>query len=520
MHLTELAREHGGKPAVIMAGSGATLSYAELDRQSNKIAQLFRARGLRPGDHIAVLMENRPEFFPVVWAAQRAGLFYTPVNWHLSAAEAAYIVADCGARLLVASSGLEELAAAAATAAPALRARLTVGPPVPGVESLADAISATPETPVPDELEGYYMLYSSGTTGQPKGILPALTGQPFGTGLNIDSTMKNAFGFSPDTVFLSTGPLYHGAPIGWSLGTIRNGGTVVVMERFDAVRALELIERSRVTHAQFVATMFVRMLKLPDAERAAFDTSSLRLVVHSAAPVSVEVKERLIDWVGPIVSEFYAGSEGNGFCLIDSPTWLRRKGSVGKPLVGEVHICDDDGRELPAGEIGTVWFSGTRRFSYHNDPAKTAGVYNDQGWSTLGDMGSVDADGYLYLADRRTDLILSGGVNIYPREIEDALALHPAVADIVVVGVPDEEMGQRVHAVVQPAVPGSGTPELAAELISFCRSRIAHYKAPRAVSFDDELPRLPSGKMLRRLLTDRYRTLPAGDFLRGPGAGP
>jgi long-chain acyl-CoA synthetase len=505
MHLTELARTHGDKPAVIMAASGDQLTYAELERQSNQIAQLFRARGLRPGDHIAVLMENRPEFFPVVFAAQRAGLFYTPVNWHLSAAEAAYIVADCGARLLIASGVLEELAAAAA-AAPALEGRLTVGPPVPGVESLHDAVAGLPGTPVPDETEGYYMLYSSGTTGQPKGILPALTGQPFGSGLNIEHVMRNSYGFGPDTVFLSTGPFYHGAPIGWTMGTIRNGGTVVAMERFDPVRALELIQRHKVTHGQFVGTMFVRMLKLPDTTRAAFDTSSLRVVVHSAAPVSVEVKQAMIDWLGPILYEFYSGSEGNGFCLIDSPTWLEHKGSVGRPLVGELHICSDDGDELPVGEVGTVWFSGTRKFSYHNDPAKTAGVFNDRGWSTIGDMGSVDAEGFLYLADRRTDLILSGGVNIYPREIEDALALHPAVADIVVFGLPDEEMGQRVHAVVQPAVPASGSPELADELIAFCRARIARYKAPRTIAFEDELPRLPSGKMLRRVLMDRYRS--------------
>ena len=454
-------------------------------------------------------MENRPEFFPVVWAAQRSGLLYTPVNWHLSAAEAAYIVADCGACLLVSSGDLEELAAAAAASAPGPARSADRRPaPWPGWSRWPDAAAPMPgHAGRRTSCEGYYMLYSSGTTGQPKGILPALTGQPFGTGLNIDATMKNAFGFSPDTVFLCTGPLYHGAPIGWSLGTIRNGGTAVVMERFDAVQALRLIERHRVTHGQFVATMFVRMLKLPEAERAAFDTASLRLVVHTAAPVAVEVKEAMIAWLGPILTEFYAGSEGNGFCLIDSPTWLGHRGSVGKPILGEVHICDDDGEELPAGQIGTVWFSGTRRFSYHNDPAKTAGVYNDQGWSTLGDMGSVDAEGFLYLADRRTDLILSGGVNIYPREIEDALALHPAVADIVVFGVPDDEMGQRVHAVVQPAVPGAGSPELATELINFCRSRIAHYKAPRAVSFEDELPRLPSGKMLRRLLMDRYRAL-------------
>jgi acyl-CoA synthetase (AMP-forming)/AMP-acid ligase II len=450
-------------------------------------------------------MDNRLEFFPVVWAAQRSGLLYTPVNWHLSADEAAYIVADCGARLLVSSSELEELAASAAASASALQGRLTVGPPVPGVESLADAIASLPDTPVPDELEGYYMLYSSGTTGQPKGILPELTGQPFGTGLNIDHTMKNVFGFSPATVYLCPGPLYHGAPIGWSLGTIRNGGTVVVMERFDAARALSLIERYRVTHGNFVPTMFVRMLKLPAAERAAFGPSSLRLVVTAAAPISVEVKEQMIAWLGPILTEFYAGTEGNGFCVIDSATWLSHKGSVGQPIVGEAHICSDDGDELPAGEIGTVWFSGTRRFSYHNDPKKTAGAYNEKGWSTLGDMGYLDSEGYLYLADRRTDLILSGGVNIYPREIEDALALHPAVADIVVLGVPDEEMGQRVHAVVQLAVPGAGTPELASELIDFCRSRIAHYKAPRSVSFTGELPRTPSGKMLRRLLMDRYR---------------
>jgi acyl-CoA synthetase (AMP-forming)/AMP-acid ligase II len=507
MHLTHLAREHAGKPAVIMAGSGASLSYAELERQSNQVAHLFRSRGLKPGDHIAILMENRLELFPVVWAAQRCGLLYTPVNWHLSADEAAYIVTDCGARLLVASGTLGELAAAAVAAAPALEGALAVGPPLPGAESLADAVASLPGTPVPDEVEGSSMYYSSGTTGRPKGILPELTAQPFGTGLNIDHVMKNAFGFSPAAVYLCPGPLYHAAPLSWSLGTIRNGGTVVVMESFDPARALSLVERYRITHGQFVPTMFVRMLKLPEAERAAFGTSSLQLVIHAAAPVSVEVKERMIAWLGPIVTEYYAGSEGNGFCMIDSPTWLGHRGSVGKPIGGAVHICSDDGAELPPGEIGAVWFSDTRRFSYHNDPEKTAGAYNDKGWSTLGDMGYLDAEGYLYLADRRTDLILSGGVNIYPREIEDALSLHPAVADIVVFGIPDEEMGQRVHAVVQPAVAGAGTPELAGELIDFCRSRIAHYKAPRSVSFEDELPRLPSGKMLRRLLMDRYRQL-------------
>jgi len=504
MNLTRLAAVHGDKAAVIMGGSGAALSYAELERRSNQVAHLFRARGLRPGDHIAILMENQLELFPVVWAAQRCGLLYTPVNWHLSGEEAAYIVADCGARLLVSSSSLEPLAALAASA-PALRGRLTVGDPLPGVESLSLAVGGMPDTPVPDELEGYYMFYSSGTTGRPKGIKPELTGEPFGTGLGIDSVMRAAFGFSPETVYLSPGPLYHAAPLGWSLGTVRNGGTVVVMERFDASRALELIERYHVTRGQFVPTMFVRMLKLSQAERDARDVSSLRLVIHAAAPISVEVKEQMIEWFGPILTEFYAGSEGNGFCMIDSPAWLAHKGSVGRPLVGRVHICSDDGAELPVGQTGTIWFSGTNRFTYHNDPDKTATAYNSEGWSTLGDMGYVDSEGYLYLADRRTDLILSGGVNIYPREVEDALAMHPAVADVAVIGVPDDEMGQRVHAIVQPAPGAVAGPGLASELIEFCRSRIAHFKAPKTVSFSSELPRTPSGKMLRRVLAELHR---------------
>lgn len=487
-----------------MAGSGERLSYTELERQSNQVAHLFRSRGLRPGDHVAILMENRLEMFPVVWAAQRSGLLYTPVNWHLSGDEAAYIVADCGARLLVSSSAVEDLAALAAASAPALRGRLSVGAPVAGVESLAEAAAAMPGTPVADEVEGCYMYYSSGTTGRPKGIIRELTSQPFGTGLPLDTVMKMAFGFSASAVYLSPGPLYHAAPLGWSLGTVRNGGTVVVMERFDASLALSLIGRYQVTHGQFVPTMFVRMLKLPEAERAGIELSSLRMAIHAAAPVSVEAKERMIDWFGPILTEYYAGSESNGFCMIDSATWLTHKGSVGKPLAGAVHICSDEGDVLPAGETGIVWFSGTSRFTYHNDPAKTAAAYNDRGWSTLGDMGYLDAEGYLYLADRRTDLILSGGVNIYPREIEDALLLHPSVADVAVLGVPDDEMGQHVHAVVQPAVRGSGSSELASELIGFCRSRIAHFKAPRSVSFEDELPRTPSGKMLRRVLVERY----------------
>jgi acyl-CoA synthetase (AMP-forming)/AMP-acid ligase II len=345
-----------------------------------------------------------------------------------------------------------------------------------------------------------------------------LTGQPFGTGLGLEIVMRMVFGFSPSSVYLCPGPLYHAAPLGWSTGTTRIGGTVVVMERFDAAAALSLIERYRITEGQFVPTMFVRMLRLPEAEREKYDLSSLRLAVHAAAPVAVEVKRAMIDWLGPVLAEYYAGSEGNGICVIDSADWLAHPGSVGRPLGVEVHIVGEDGAEVPAGEVGTVYFSGGSPFEYHNDPGKTASAFNPSGWSTLGDMGYVDDEGYLYLADRRTDLIVSGGVNIYPREVEEALAPHPAVADVAVIAVPDAEMGQRVHAVVQPAVAGAGSPELAAELIEFCRARIARFKSPGSVTFEDSLPRTPSGKMLRRVVAERYRdgapaatsSLPAG----------
>jgi len=497
MQLTELAAELKGKPAVVMGGSGATLSYRELEHRSNQIARLFREWGLRTGDHIALLFDNTIDVFPIVWAAQRSGLLYTPVNWHLSQAEATYIVENCEARLLLSSPALEGSAAAIGRANPELE-RIVTGD-VPGVRSLARLVRGVSTEPIEDEAEGYYMFYSSGTTGRPKGILPEISGLPFGGGLPIDHRMATGFGFGRDTGYLSPGPIYHAAPLAWIIGTIRNGGTAVVMEKFDAENALRLVERYRITHGQFVPTMFVRMLKLPAAVRRRYDVSSLRAVVHSAAPCPVEVKEQMIDWFGPKLVEFYGGTEGSGFFMIDTPAWLAHKGSVGTPLRGVVHICDDEGNELRPGEIGTVWFSDAGRFSYHRDAGKTANAYNDKGWNTLGDLGHVDKEGFLYLSGRRADLILSGGVNIYPREIEDVLTLHPAVEDVAVIGIPDAEFGQRVHAVVQPAEWATAGPELAAELIAYCRNNIGHYKCPKTVSFAT-VPRLPSGKILRRAL--------------------
>ncbi|WP_433598251.1 AMP-binding protein [Nocardia sp. CA-135953] len=495
MNLTRLAGELGDKPAVVMGESGVALSYRELEARSNRIAGLFRKLGLRAGDHVAVLFDNTLEVFPVLWAAQRAGLFYTPVNWHLTVAEAAYIVENCGARLLVHAASLSQIA----EQLPDLD-RVATGSGAHGLDELCATQSSDP---IPDEAEGYYMLYSSGTTGRPKGILPELSGAPFGSGLPIDHVMAERFGFDCDTVYLSPGPIYHAAPLGWSMGVIRNGGTVVMMERFDAARALDLIERHRVTHGQFVPTMFVRMLKLPESERIRRDVSSLRVVVHAAAPCPSAVKRAMIEWFGPTLVEFYAGSEGSGFCMIDSAEWLAHPGSVGKALIGVPHICDESGRELPVGAVGTVWFSDVPQFRYHGDSNKTAAAHNAAGWNTLGDLGRLDEEGYLYLSGRRGDLIISGGVNIYPQEVEDVLVLHPAVTDAAVVGVPDGEFGQRVHAVVQPASDAESGQSLEAALIEYCRARLAHYKCPKTVSFE-EIPRLPSGKLLRREVVRRY----------------
>lgn len=499
MDLSRWAAEQPTK-AAILGPHGETLSYAELEAASNRIAHLFRSLGLRRGDHIAVASENRLDLFPILWAAQRTGLFYTPVNWHLSAPEAAYVVENCGATVLVVSAMLADLAAAL----PAVPHRVSFGGALPSYDALEVLVRGLPSTPVDEQSEGTPMLYSSGTTGRPKGILPDMPDVPFGTGLRFDHLMQDSFGFDPSTVYLSPGPLYHAAPLGWSMGATRAGGTTVIMDRFDPELTLALIERHRVTHAQFVPTMLVRMLKLPDEARGRHDLSSLRLVIHAAAPCPIDVKRAMIEWVGPILMEFYAGSEGNCFFMIDSATWLEHPGSVGRPVMGRVHVCDATGSEVPAGVVGQLWFDGMPQFEYHGDPEKTKAAYDDRGWSTLGDLGHLDEDGFLYLSDRRTDLIISGGVNVYPREIEDALILHPLVVDVAVIGIRDEEFGQRVHAVVTPADGSPGADELRDLLAAHLRARIAGFKMPRSWSFEP-VPRLPSGKILRRVLLEQHR---------------
>jgi len=498
------ARSTPDKVAYRMAESGRSVTYRELDERSNQGARLLRSLGLKRGDHIALCMENNEHFHAVCWAAQRAGLYYTAISSRLTPPEVEYIVDDCGAKVFVTSLAKRELAEALSDRCPALVGRYGVDGASAKFDSWQAACTPLPVTPIPDESEGAPMLYSSGTTGRPKGVKHPLPEGPIGTPPALVAGINAMYGVTKDSIYLSPAPLYHSAPLGFTMSMLRVGGTVIVMEHFDAERALALIEQHRITHSQWVPTMFVRMLKLPEAVRARYDVSSLRYAIHAAAPCPVPVKEQMIAWWGPILHEYYAGTEGNGFCAIDSPQWLAHKGSVGRALTAKVHILDDAFEELPVGEVGTIYFESAVRYEYHNDPAKTESAKCPQGWTTLGDVGYLDAEGWLYLTDRKAFMIISGGVNIYPQETENCLIAHPQVVDVAVIGVPNEEFGEEVKAVVQPVSMRDAGPELAAELIEYCRARISPLKCPRTVDFMEELPRHPTGKLYKRLLKDRY----------------
>ena len=513
------------RPATVMGGSGAVTTYADLDAGANRLARLLHDRGLRPGDSMALWMENHPTYLEAAWAPQRTGLYYTPVSSRLTAGEVAYIVGDCEARALVTSFGRREVAAQLRDRLSGVHTRLMVGGVIEGFESYEEAVARYPADPLPDPLEGRSMLYSSGTTGRPKGVKKALARVPLGTE-GFDSVLglgRSLYGYGEDMVFLSPAPLYHAAPLWFTMAVHRAGGTAVVAEHFDPVEFLALVERHRVTHTLLVPTMFVRLLKLPEADRARFDVTSLRYCIHGAAPCPVDVKQRMIDWWGPMLHEYYAATEGNGFVACNSYEWLAHPGTVGRSLGGPtLHIVDDDGHELPAGRIGNVYFAGGPDFEYHNDPEKTRSAHDRLGRTTLGDVGYVDADGYLYLTDRKAYTINSGGVNVYPREAEDVLVGHPEVMDVAVFGVPDEELGEQVKAVVQPVDPARAGPDLEAELLAWCRERLAAYKCPRSVDFEEELPRHPTGKLFKRLLRDRYwqDTPPVAGVVAGEAGRP
>ncbi len=505
MHPCVVVQKTPDKPAVIMAGSGETLTYRELEDRSNQGAQLFRRLGLKPGDAVAIFMENHVRFLEICWAAQRAGLYYSCISSRLTAGEVEYIVRDSGARLIVASYGLAKTASELLPLLPDVK-RYMVGGTIAGYENWEDAAGTLPATRIADEVAGGDMLYSSGTTGRPKGVRHALQGLPLDAPNPLLLLVTALFGLNEDTIYLSPAPLYHAAPLRYCMTVHRLGGTVVVMEHFDAELALKYIGQYRASGSQWVPTMFIRMLKLPDAVRLKYDVSSMKSAIHAAAPCPVDVKRRMIEWWGPVIHEYYAGTEGNGFCYASSADWLTHPGTVGRSLLGEIHICGENGEEVPIGEEGVIYFAGATTFEYHNDPKKTAESRHPEhvDWSTLGDVGRLDADGFLYLTDRKAFMIISGGVNIYPQETENILVAHPKVADVAVIGVPNEEFGEEVKAVVQPADWSDAGPALAEELMTYCRERLSPLKCPRSVDFERELPRHPTGKLYKRLVRDRY----------------
>jgi long-chain acyl-CoA synthetase len=504
MHPSIHAKTHPGKAAYIMAATGETVTYRQLDEQSNRIAQLFRSLGLKPRDHIALFLENNPRFYEICWGAQRSGLVYTAISSRLTAAEVEYIVNDCGAKLFVTSTALADKAAEIPALMPGVANRYVIGGAIEGYRSWEDAVAAQPATPIADETAGHDMLYSSGTTGRPKGVLPVVEPQPIDFDNPLLQITRKLYGMDADTIYLSPAPLYHAAPLRFNMTVMKLGGTSVIMEHFDAEEFLRLVPKFNVTHTQLVPTMFVRFLKLPDEVRLAHDVSSLRCAIHAAAPCPIPVKEKMIEWWGPIVWEYYGGTEGNGLTMCSSAEWLAHKGTVGRAVVGQLRICDDAGVEVPPGEPGTVYFAGGRQFEYHNDPKKTAESRNAQGWTTLGDVGYVDPDGFLHLTDRKAFMIISGGVNIYPQEAENLLINHPKVMDCAVFGVPNDDFGEEVKAVVQPRSMLDAGPGLAEELLAYCRQHLSTLKCPRSIDFEAELPRHPTGKLYKRLLRDRY----------------
>ena len=491
---------HAGstKSAVILHPSGTVVTFAELESRANRLAHYLRRAGLVTGDAVAILMENNEHVHAAMWAARRGGLYYTMVNSHLSAAEIAYIIADSGAKAVISSEAMRGVC------------RQLVCPPVAliadedlaGWQRYPECVAAMPSTPIAGECDGQLLQYSAGSTGRPKGIRRPLNAARSG----LSTPVFEALGVTRDSVYLSPAPTYHTAPAMWTMAAQGVGATTVVMESFDAERALDCIQRYGVTHAQFVPAMFVRMLRLPEATRRRFDVSSLQRVVHAAAPCPPAIKREMIDWWGPIVDEYYGSSEGAGISFIRAEDWLERPGSVGKPMLGVPHILDESGSELPTGQIGEIHYEGGYPFEYLNDRAKTAASRTPEGWVTVGDVGYVDDDGYLFLTDRRNHMIIAGGVNIYPQETENELVSHPLIVDAAVFGVPDDVMGQSVKAVVELVDPTQAGEALAAELIAWLRDRIAHYKCPRSISFEGKLPRTDAGKLYKQPLIDKYGT--------------
>ncbi len=495
------------RPAFIMASTGEAVTYAELEARSNRLAHLLRAEGLERGDHYAVFMENNARFIECCGAGVRSGLYYTCINSFLTPDEVAYIINNSQSKILITSKQKRDVALKALEQCPDISLCLIADAPGDGKQlvNLDEATAPYPNTPIPDESLGTAMLYSSGTTGRPKGILRPLPDLPPDGSTPYTSFIAGAWRMRDDMVYLSPAPLYHAAPHGGVSLTIRQGGTAVIMERFDPERFLELIEQYRVTHTQLVPTMFSRLLKLPESVRNKYDVSTLEIAIHAAAPCPIPVKERMIEWWGPVVYEYYGATEGLGFADCTTEEWLTHKGTVGRVRFGELTILDDNFQPCPTGTPGKLWFKTAEPFEYFNDPEKTAESRTPNGaMTTVGDIGYLDDDGYLYLTDRASFMIISGGVNVYPQEAENLLITHHKVADAAVFGVPNADLGEEVKAVVQ-LMPGEvGDAKIADDLIAFCKEHLASIKCPRSIDFEAELPRSATGKLYKRVLRDRY----------------
>jgi long-chain acyl-CoA synthetase len=501
------AKPKGDQPAFIMAQSGETVTYAELEARTNQLAHFLRSRGLKRLDHYAIFMENNARYLECCGAGERAGLYFTCINSFLTPQELAYIINNSESKVLIFSEEKRAVAIEALSQCPKVEVALVVNGPGDGnrILNFDDALASMSTTPIADESVGTAMLYSSGTTGQPKGIIRPLPEQPPSQQLPLFDFLQKLWRYREGLAYLSPAPLYHSAPQAAVNLVIRNGGTAIIMENFDPERYLQLVEQYRPTHSQLVPTMFSRMLKLPQAVRDRHDLSSLEVVIHAAAPCPAQVKEQMIDWWGPIIHEYYGATEGLGFAACDSAQWLAHRGTVGKVMLGDLHVLDENMQPCPKGTSGTLWFKTATPFEYFNDPAKTADARSpDASMSTVGDVGYLDDDGFLYLTDRATFMIVSGGVNIYPQECENLLITHPKIADAAVFGIPNEDLGEEVKAVVQ-VMPGiSASSALSDELIAFCAKHLSRQKCPRSVDFEAELPRLPTGKLYKRLLRDRY----------------
>jgi long-chain acyl-CoA synthetase len=505
-HPWEHAARNPHQPALIMADSGETLSYGEMMRNADQAAHLFRALGCKTGDTVALLSENNATSVELCWAAKNSGLYYTCISNQLNVDDAKYIVDNCDAKILIASESMTDTATAIAAQLPGQFRLLHLGPSSNPVANAYPALRAQHSATRPQNaVRGASVLYSSGTTGLPKGVRTPLLEVPPTTPPVRHARLLENYRLSPDTVFINPGPFYHAAPLRLMMSVHREGGTVIGFSKFDPAAVLRAIEKYSATHGFFVPTMFNRMLQLPLETRAAVDVSSMRYAIHGAAPCTVELKDAMLSWWGPVLYELYGGTEGNGQTFITPQEWLQKKGSVGKPAAGcEIRIVDDTGETLAANQLGRIYMGNGRRFEYYKDPAKTIDAHDAQGLSTLGDIGYLDEDGYLFLVDRQAHMIISGGVNIYPQEAENVLSTHPAVADVAVIGVPHADFGEEVKAVVKLKQPAADPAALKADIIAFCRARLSAYKCPRSVDFVGELPRSDAGKLLKRLIKAPY----------------